>query len=168
MITRTVIALVLSALVFVPSGAGAQQPSEVPCTPDRICFGRDVGSPFPPPSGHDQSNNARDNIVPRNVTVPVGTSVNYLVTGPHYPAIYDVGTAPADIDTTAFPPAPGCPPVPTIHDTDGQLWETAGCPPSGSVVTAPGSIFDQPGRYLVICQIKPHFETGMWGWVTVR
>jgi plastocyanin len=33
---------------------------------------------------------------------------------------------------------------------------------------APTWTFTTPGRYLVICTFLPHFETGMYGWVTVR
>jgi uncharacterized cupredoxin-like copper-binding protein len=28
--------------------------------------------------------------------------------------------------------------------------------------------FATPGRYLVICNVAPHFRDGMWAWVIVK
>jgi hypothetical protein len=28
-------------------------------------------------------------------------------------------------------------------------------------------VFPEPGRYLVICNVNPHFRLGMWAWVKV-
>jgi len=165
---RLLIALAVGALFAIPSAVLAQGQGN--CSPSLICFGRpDTGSTFFPPGEHDQSSNAKDNIVPRNVTVPVGTDVRFVVQGLHLPAIYDVGTTPDSLSTAPSAPAPNCqPPLPTIADQPGQLWQVGACVAPGTTVTAPGAIFDRPGRYLVICEIQPHFLTGMYGWVTVR
>jgi hypothetical protein len=34
--------------------------------------------------------------------------------------------------------------------------------------TNTGVEFDEPGRYLVICAVLPHFNVGMYGWVEVK
>lgn len=135
-------------------------------------FGVDTtGSPFPPPSGHDQSSHAKDNIVPRTVVIDRGGTVTFKM-GPapvHQVAIYDSGTEPSDIDTTILlppPPAP-CPPVPLINDPNNRLaFLSAQLCAGGS--PAPTYTFTEPGRYLVICTFLPHFNVGMYGWVIVR
>jgi hypothetical protein len=69
-----------------------------------IQFGNDgVGSHFPPPSGHDASGNARDNLIPRTVVIDKGGPVTFKIgfSGVHQGAIYADGTEPGDI--RAFP-----------------------------------------------------------------
>jgi len=76
-------------------------------------FGRDdVGSPFPPPSGHDASGHARDKMFPRTVVLRAGGSVTFNMGTFHQVAIYDKAVEPGNIDAsktvdlTAPPPAP--------------------------------------------------------------
>jgi plastocyanin len=137
-----------------------------------VAFGRpDTGSPFPPPSGHDQSSHAKDNLVPRTVVIAQGGTVTFDLSGPgraiHQVAVYPDGTDPGDVDVTALaPPAAGCPPVPRIVDPDGIVLAAQPCA-GGS--TSPSYTFTQPGRYLVICTFLPHFaEFQMYGWVIVK
>ena len=134
-------------------------------------FGIDtIGSPFPPPSGHDQSSHAKDNIVPRTVVIDPGGTVTFRM-GPaalHQVAIYEPGTEPTDIDTSILLPPPAtCPPVPLINDPNNRVafLSTQVCA-GGSA--APTYTFTEPGRYLVICAVLPHFNVGMYGWVIVR
>jgi hypothetical protein len=48
-----------------------------------IEFGQpDTGSPFPAPSGHDQSSHAKDNLVPRTVVIAQGGTVTFDLSGP--------------------------------------------------------------------------------------
>ena len=65
-------------------------------------FGQaDVGSPFPPVPGHDQSAHAKDNIVPRTVVIAVNGTVTFNVPpGVHQINIYKPGTQPEDVDTS--------------------------------------------------------------------
>jgi plastocyanin len=135
-----------------------------------IAFGRpDTGSPFPPPSGHDQSSHAKDNLVPRTVVIAQGGTVRFDLSGPgravHQVAIYPDGTEPRDVDTTALAPPPaGCPPVPLI--ADGNVLAP---PPCAGGSTSPSYTFTEPGRYLVICTFLPHFvDAQMYGWVIVK
>ncbi len=138
-----------------------------------IVFGNDgVGSEFPPPSGHDQSGHARDNLIPRNVVIDRGGTVTFKmgVGGVHQVAIYKPGTDAGDIRTTpAFLTSGGrgCPPVPLINDPQNReaVVGTQMCAGGSSTLTY---TFNTPGKYLVICTFLPHFNVGMYGWVTVR
>jgi plastocyanin len=137
-----------------------------------IAFGQpDTGSSFPPPSGHDSSSHAKDNLVPRTVVIAQGGTVTFDLSGPgraiHQVAIYPDGTEPGDVDTTILaPPVAGCPPVPRIADPDGIVLAPQPC---AGGTTAPSYTFTEPGRYLVICAFLPHFaDFAMYGWVIVR
>ncbi len=134
-------------------------------------FGRDdLGSPFPPPSGHDQSGHSRDSLFPQEVVIDKGGTVTFVMgaSGVHEAAIYAPGTSPGDINATLLdPPAPTCPPVPTINDPNHRIAIVSDQMCEGGS-PAPSYTFTEPGRYLVICTFLPHFQERMWGWVTVR
>lgn len=142
-----------------------------------VQFGdENVGSPFPPQDGHDQSYHAVDKMVPRTVSISAGGSVTFNITPFHQVAIYAPGTAPDDIDLSdaalddlivPFPPFV----IPNIIINDGDD-RVALSPPlalEDTQWTTPAGTFDQPGRYLVICTTLPHFaEADMYGWVNVH
>ena len=160
-----------------PSSLGAENAGALDATGGlplsaTIEFGQpDTGSPFPPPSGHDQSSHAKDNLVPRTVVIARGGTVTFDLSGPgraiHQVAIYPDGTEPGDVDITALaPPAAGCPPVPLIADPDGNVLAAQPC---AGGTTSPSYTFNTPGRYLVICTFLPHFAAfQMYGWVIVK
>ena len=129
-----------------------------------VRFGRpDTGSPFPPPAfDHDQSSNARDNMTPRNVVISSGGSVKFEIRGRHQVAIYKAGTDPDDINV---PPA-GL----FVNDaTDRVELGPQNFPVTDLDWTTPVGTFAAPGRYLVICNLRPHFaDFDMYGWVTVK
>ena len=51
---------------------------------------------------------------------------------------------------------------PFVNDEEGLIF-------LGGLVTDETYTFDEPGKYLVICNITPHFEESkMWGWVIVK
>lgn len=155
-----------------PTGSLSSQgggPSPLSAT---VQFGLpNVGSPFPPPSGHDQSSHAKDNLVPRTVVVASGGTVTFnLPAGSvHQVAIYDDGTKPQDIDTSILTGGgAGCPPVPLIDDSSNRL-AVLGAQPCAGGPTSPSYTFADPGRYLVICTFVVHFvEFQMYGWVVVN
>ena len=136
-----------------------------------IEFGRDdLGSPFPPPSGHDQSGHSRDSLFPREVVIDKGGTVTFVMgaSGIHEVAIYEPGTSPKDINTSLLdPPAATCPPVPTINDPNHRITILSDQVCEGGS-PHPSYTFTAPGRYLIICTFLPHFEDAMYGWVTVR
>ena len=134
-----------------------------------VQFGQaNVGSGFPPPSGHDQSAHAVDNMVPRTVVIDKGGTVTFNTLGVHEVAIYAPGTDPDDIDTTVLKLMPaGCPQFAPLLMDDATnriaLYEQA----CGGIRQVQHT-FTEPGRYLVICAFLPHFEVQMYGWVEVR
>jgi len=138
-----------------------------------IIFGNDsVGSHFAPPSGHDSSGNARDNLIPQTVVIDKGGTVTFKMGagGVHAVAIYRPGKQPEDINTgiVALPPPPQpCPPIPLINDPAGRLAVLGNQRCNGGP-SEESFQFNQPGKYLVICRFIPHFNVGMYGWVIVK
>ena len=139
-------------------------------------FGKaDVGTNFPPDSGHDQSGHAKDDLVPRTVVISTGGTVTFSVPpGVHQIAIYGPGTAPEDIDTslrTTLSASAGCagPPVVNAPLVINDATDRVAAIPVPCFAPAQKSYtFTSPGKYLVICSFLPHFEAGMYGWVDVR
>lgn len=152
-----------------PSGQGGV--SGLPMSATMVFGQPDTGSSFPPPSGHDQSSHAKDNLVPRTVVIAQGGTVTFDLSGPgravHEVAVYPDGTEPGDVDTSALaPPVAGCPPAPRIVDPDGVILAPQPC---AGGTTSPSYTFTAPGRYLVICTLLPHFaQFQMYGWVIVK
>lgn len=121
------------------------------------------------------TSHARDNIIPTTVVIRAGGTVTFEVVAPHTVAIYQPGTEPEDIrlipGVTLFdhvgPPGPPFIPNFYIDEPVGRLFidpAPAFGPPHAVQYT-----FDEPGRYLVICAIFPHFTLWkMYGWVEVK
>ena len=144
------VALVVPAVVAAgPDSAGTVQ------------FGNDDGgSPFPPPTGHDASGNAKFNLIPRTAVIDAGGTVDFEVVGHHQVAVYAAGTTPADIAVPAFPPTF------FINDPDGRIALGPEAPPGAASFSV---TFPTPGRYLVLCNITPHFAFfNMYGWVIAK
>jgi hypothetical protein len=143
------------------SGQGGQQMTAT------VKFGRvGVGSPFPPPD-HDASFHAYDAIRPRTAVIRAGGTVTFEVAPFHYPAIYEDGTRPEDINTDDVYFEGDCP-IPLFEDEEGRIAEGPLNCPSDEVVEW-SYTFEEPGLYLVICQMLPHFvEANMYSWVRVR
>jgi hypothetical protein len=161
--------LVLGVVVLVATAA-LVLPTVVSARPDSgatVRFGNDdVGSPFPPITGHDQSGNGKFNLIPRAVTIAEGGSVTYDILvrfGIHQPVVYDAGTSPDDIELVG--------PFPFVNDPDDRLaiGPAVSAATGTGTWTTPAGTFDGPGRYLVLCNFAPHFaEFGMYGWVNVK
>ena len=135
-----------------------------------VLFGDpNAGSPFPPGDDHDESDHAADKLIPRTAVISQGGTVTFETFGVHQVAIYDAGTKASDIDSTIRTGGgDGCPPVPLINDGTNRLAVLDDQPCAGGS-TAPSFTFENPGRYLVICNFLPHFEDAdMYGWVIVK
>ena len=151
-----------AALVLLGLGFAAA----VVASPDSsatVRFGNpDAGSTFPPPEGHDASSHAKDNVIPRTAVISRGGTVTYEIDGDHQPAVYAAGTAPSDIDVPPFPPNF------LINDATNRLaLGPLNLAPATTTWTSPP--FSAPGRYLVICNVTPHFAFfRMYGWVDVK
>ena len=106
-------------------------------------------------------------MLPYNVTIKAGGSVSFIISGVHLLLVYAPGTTMESIDETliefANPPTfPGF-----INDPENRLYR--GLDPRAptpldrvEVVT-----FAEPGRYLAVCGLVPHFAANMSGWVNV-
>jgi plastocyanin len=129
-----------------------------------------VGSGFPPPSGHDRSNHANDTMVPGTVVIDAGGTVTFEIVNPHQVSIYEPGKRPEDVDTSIRAAMPaGCPnPGGNALITDPAGLVASWADPCNQPRLPITYQFDQPGRYLVICAVNPHFQIGMYGWVIVR
>ena len=129
-----------------------------------VRFGNpDAGSPYQPPVFfHDSSPNATDNLIPRTVVISAGENVTFNVAGFHQVAVYEAGTQPEDITVPAFPPNL------LINDPTNRL-ALQPAPGVQGPYTPPAGTFSTPGRYLVLCNITPHFAVDkMYGWVIVK
>ena len=156
----------LGALLVV--AVGLIVPAVVAAGPDgsaTVQFGNpNAGSPFPPPEfeGHDSSSNARDNVIPRTSVISAGGNVTFNVAPGHQVAVYEAGTTPEDITVPPFP-------VPFnlfINDANNRL-ALGGLVPGAWM--PPADTFNEPGRYLILCNFTPHFGFfNMYGWVTVK
>ena len=133
-----------------------------------VSFGQWMSSPpldrFPNFQGSPTTNVHA--LSPNVVTIKAGGSVNFIVSGLHNIAIYDDGTQPGDINIGATIPATGIPPVPLINDPEGRIYRGLDptLQPSDRVEVVN---FAEPGVYLVICGVLPHFTGGMYGYVRV-
>jgi hypothetical protein len=126
--------------------------------------------PPPPPGGGHL-------LIPHQVTIKVGGTVNFIISGFHQVVVYAPGTKPDDIDTSLIRPTRGTPAgIPLINDPGNRLY--AGLDPStvhGGPPTPTIPLLDRvetvqfsrKGRHLVICGVLPHFLDNMFGWVKV-
>jgi hypothetical protein len=126
-------------------------------------------------------------LIPGHVRIKAGGAVTFIISGFHHVLVYGHGTKPTDISltNTIFPfvqlgPALG---PPLINDPVNRVYR--GLDPSVFPIL-PGSSpsqplqdrvevvrFPNPGRYLVLCGVLPHFydavsgEFIMFGYVSV-
>jgi hypothetical protein len=127
-------------------------------------------APIPPPppgNGHK--------LIPHQVTIKVGGTVNYIIAGFHQIIVYAPGKQPEEVNTTLIRPSRGVPAgIPLINDPVDRLY--AGEDPStihaGEGVPLLDRVevveFSRKGRHLVICGVLPHFVNDhMYGWVKV-
>ena len=81
--------------------------------------------------------------------------MDFAVVGFHQVGIYKPGINPDDIEPVEAT-------FPFVDDDDGRKA-------LGALTLDFDYKFTEPGKYLVICNIAPHFvEAQMWGWVIVQ
>lgn len=116
-------------------------------------------------------NAANHHVLPRTIEIKAGGVVNFAVAGLHQIFVYLPGMRPEDI---VVPPAPAF----FIDDLLNLYYRgivPAGGPPGTPVTTNPSNAvnrvepvsFSEPGTYLVICNVRPHFLDGMYAFVKV-
>ncbi|MBA3440505.1 MAG: hypothetical protein H0T92_11610 [Pyrinomonadaceae bacterium] len=96
--------------------------------------------------------------------------MNFIIAGLHQVLIYDDGTKPEDINTSliAPPPPPPLPQVPLIADPNRRIYRGPDPRVLLPVIDRVEVVhFAEPGTYLVICGVLPHFQEGMYGYVKV-
>jgi len=196
--------LALPALAVAPKGksAGGKQPEQEghghdgkhddmdgPLSSATVSFGQwDLTTPldrFPNVSDRNRNNHT---LIPSTVEIKAGGSVNFVIGGFHHILIYDDGTKPSDIHYTMTIPTTVQPGPPLINDPVKRIYR--GLDPSvmpqlpGAVGAIPPTMplqdrvevvrFPNPGKFLVICGVQPHFvdiATGefiMFGYVKVK
>jgi hypothetical protein len=118
----------------------------------------DVGAPVKP-NGHQ--------LIPYQVKIKAGGTVNFIIAGFHHVLVYDDGTKPGDIDVTNVIAATVQPAPPLIADPQNRLYR--GLDPSLFPQDRVEVVqFPRPGKYLVICGVLPHFAVDrMFGYVRV-
>ena len=150
---------------------GLTVPALVGAKPDSsatVRFGNPtVGSPFQPPLfDHDSSFKAADTLIPHTSVISAEGNVTFNIAGFHQAMIYEPGTTLDDIDVPPFPPESNI----LINEGDGLL--AASPVPFGGFQgpwTPDADTFDEPGKYLVLCNVTPHFAFAkMYGWVNVK
>jgi plastocyanin len=139
-----------------------------------VIFGRTgVGSPFDPAVGHDASPHSYDKILPHTVNIAAGGSVTFNLAPFHAVAIYDDGTQPGDVTISPATlddlPAPFIPDF-IINDPTNRIALGPPLNPGAATTwTSPPGTFDEPGTYLVICAVLPHFAgSKMYAFVKVQ
>jgi len=119
-------------------------------------------------------------LIPNQVTIKAGGTVNFIVEGFHLVTVYDDGTVPTDINAGLAFPAPL---AGFIDDPNRRIYiglSPAGVPanffapgiPAAAIPAPPQDRiesvnFPNPGTYLVICSVRVHFNDGMYGFVRV-
>lgn len=121
---------------------------------------RNLNQPPSPAANHHE-------LIPQVATIKAGGTVNFIIAGLHQVVVYDDGTQPSEIDTRLLTPvSPPFPPL--INDPDRRLYR--GPDPRllfPNLDRVEVVHFANPGTYLVICGVLPHFNQGMYGFVKV-
>lgn len=138
-------------------------------------------------------NPANHHVIPDTIRVNVGDVVSFAVAGFHIIRVYGNGVKLSDVKAVipneceinpippaTFPPQCGAPPVPVVpvgtlnvyyNGINGLVSPQPGPPfalPSPATNRVETVSFLQPGRFLVICAVLPHFNDKMYAWIEVR
>ena len=119
-------------------------------------------------------------LIPNEVKIQAGGTVNFIIAGFHQVVIYDNGTEPGDINKTLLLPSPLSAVINDPNHRSYRGLSPAGVPanffapgiPAAAIPAPPQEriesvVFAEPGTYLVICGVLGHFNDGMFGFVRV-
>lgn len=138
-------------------------------------------------------NSQNHHVIPGVIRVRPGDVVNFVVSGLHVIRVYDNGvtlrdvkaqipdecevnpTPPAEFPANCFTngPVPVIPPLglDVLYEGLNSIGPPPQVPPFAPVSLAQNRVepvaFLNPGRYLVICAVLPHFNDRMFAWVEV-
>ena len=132
---------------------------------------------FSPPTASPNNRNVHL-LLPAEVQIDAGGSVNFIIAGFHLILIYEDGVEMGEIDTTKLTPESTPPGL--IDDPVRRIYRGLD-PRALAYVPAPGQTanfpvrdrvevvqFPAPGRYFVTCGVLPHFNDGMNGYINVK
>lgn len=142
---------VLALLVALPMVGLAAPPASA-----TMVFGNpDHGSGCNFPCADDASFHSVDRVIPGAVAISANGTVTFDMWGFHQVAIYAAGTRVRDVEPNPLT-------FPFVNDPDDRIF-------LGGLTADAAFTFEEPGKYLVICNVAPHFEEAqMWGWVQVN
>ena len=154
-----------------------------------VSFGQWDGNNFDrQPLNSDRTRNVHK-MLPFKVDINAGGAVSFIISGVHQILIYEdreFEDVLAEFNATVPPPViPPPPPPPLVNIPTGRVYR--GLDPrlltyATLAVTPPATVpapllvqdrvesvnFPNPGRFLVVCGLEPHFLEGMHGYVRVH
>ena len=125
-------------------------------------------------------------LIPHEVMIKAGGTVNFIIAGFHVVAVYDDGTQPIDINRSITVLPANAPAPPIIDDPNNRIYrgidpsilpflqgpqqQGPTGPPFQPVLQDRVEVvqFPDPGIFLVICAVLPHFNEGLHGFVKVN
>jgi plastocyanin len=160
--------LIVTALVLLPVALKADDDRNKR-TSVTVAFG----------TGLNTAGAANHHVLPTTIDVKAGGVVNFVVAGFHQIFVYLPGTTPGDIVVPAFPPNLFINDFANLYYMGINPANAAN--PTGANPATPANpailsnlqnrvepvAFQEPGLYLVICNVTPHFQNGMIAFVKV-
>jgi len=119
-------------------------------------------------------------MLPYEAEIDAGGAVSFIISGLHQILIYGPDRELAEVQAAAtglnLPPIGPFPPLVNYlvnlvyrgNDPRVQQYLPIGAAPNLVVDRIEAVNFKQPGRYLVVCGVRPHFDGGMHGYVNVK
>ena len=154
----TVVAVVLGLSAW-SARASEEHDHDNPRSIATVSFGAGLNTAQP-------GNAANHHVLPPVIRIKKGGVVNFLVAGFHQVWVFQPGKAPAHVVV----PATGT----FIDDVDRLYYRGIhpAAPPPAGISNAQNRVesvsFAEPGVYLVICNVRPHFLDGMYASVVVH
>jgi plastocyanin len=145
-------------------------PIDGPLAQATVAFGQWNGNATPVPFdrfGADPNNRNQNHhvLAPFEATIKAGGAVSFIISGFHNVVVYDDGTQPQQIDATKI--IPGSVPPGLIDYPTGRIFRGVD-PRTVPQDRIENVTFPNPGRYLVLCAVVPHFvNDNMYGYVRV-
>jgi hypothetical protein len=126
-----------------------------------VAFGQ-WNTPIDRFSGAFTPANIGHHVSPHEVRIATGGSVSFLIGGFHLLLVYNDAVQIGDINNNLL--IPGMPPL--VDDPANRIYR--GLNPFEQPVDRIEVVhFHQPGRYLAVCGVLPHFNDQMYGFVSV-
>jgi plastocyanin len=128
-------------------------------------FDNPAGPGGNPPGGPNDRTKNHHVLTPFNAQIKPGGAVCFVISGFHQPTIYQPGTRPEDINPNLVV-AGSVPPL--IDDPNGRVFRGVD-PRTVAQDRTENVTLNEPGKYLVICAVQPHFVAdNMHGYITVQ